>query len=447
MTLLCLCQICTCGLHRCPRRPTRIYEETNLSCPTTEYSEKYTNFENVIPSQNIKSPRHKYRTNGGKMSECLPCDTLKEMVHLPERKPKMMDIDMTTTYKQNFIFYPSQPAETMRPLERPLIKKEKLDTIPTYKDDFRAWNTEKSELAKHLPTEKSTFQNDLHPQKLHRGSDFKSLNLFSHSDIPFNGITSHRLAYVPHPLEPKFLRPKEVYKPNNEPFDDLTTQRHAYKGLFGEPAKICRPVITKVAKNAPFRESTEFRDNFLSWEIPLPKVRKLMKYDPSTGHVEQSSKIHQDHISTYMTTEVPKKQVYSRITKFPFQGRSTTKDDFKAWDKPCRLEMIKPNNQIPDPFGKFEGLTTFRSHYIPHELSPTLSFKPVPAVFHSYEPFDDTTVYSTQYTAKKKETCPASYISPPGYTFENTNSYGHKLFRKDILSGKDLSPSIDKVSK
>ncbi|XP_027707872.1 stabilizer of axonemal microtubules 2 [Vombatus ursinus] len=447
MTLLCLCQICTCGLHRCPRRPTRIYEELDLSCPTTEYSEKFTSFEHVIPSQNIKSTKHKHQANEGKMSERLPRDTFQEMVHAPEEyRPKMVDTDMTTTYKQNFNVYPLQPAETMRPLDRRLIKKEKLDTLPTYKDDFRPWNIEKSELAKHLPTEKSTFQDDLSPQKLRPRSNFKPLNLLSHSAIPFNAITSHRSSYVPHQLEPKFIRPKEVYKPNNELFDDLTTHRHAYKGLFGEPAKICRPTIAKVAKNAPFRENTEFRDNFQSWETPLPKVRKLTEDVPSTGHMEQNSKIQQDNISTHMTTGAPKKQVYSRITKFPFQARSTTKDDFKLWDKPCQLGMIKPNNQIPNPSGKFEGLTTFRSHYIPHELIPTLSFKPVPILCHSSEPFDDTTVYSTQYTAKIQETCPASYTSPPGYTFENTNSHGHKLFRKNIPSRKDFSPLVDKVS-
>uniref|UniRef100_A0A4X2K961 Stabilizer of axonemal microtubules 2 n=1 Tax=Vombatus ursinus TaxID=29139 RepID=A0A4X2K961_VOMUR len=138
MTLLCLCQICTCGLHRCPRRPTRIYEELDLSCPTTEYSEKFTSFEHVIPSQNIKSTKHKHQANEGKMSERLPRDTFQEMVHAPEEyRPKMVDTDMTTTYKQNFNVYPLQPAETMRPLDRRLIKKEKLDTLPTYKVQVR----------------------------------------------------------------------------------------------------------------------------------------------------------------------------------------------------------------------------------------------------------------------------------------------------------------------
>ncbi|XP_051837132.1 stabilizer of axonemal microtubules 2 isoform X1 [Antechinus flavipes] len=425
-------------LHRCTQRPTKIYEKLDLSNPTTEYSEKYTHFENIKPVQ------HQFQASGDKISECLPCAAYKEKVETPdEYKSKMTDPDFATTYKRNFIFYPSKPAETLRPPERHLIKKEKMDTLPTYKDDFRPWTIKKSETAEHLPTKK--FQNGLSPQKLRAGSTFKPLNLLFHSSIPFNAVTIHKSSFVPYQLEPKFVRPKEVYKPNNEPFDDLTTNRHTYKGLFGEPAKSCKPTIIRVEKSAPFVENTEFRDNFQ--EIPLPKVRKLTEDATSTSHIEQNNKIRQDHVSTLMTTGVPKKPVYSRISKFPFQGRSITKEDFKAWDKPCRLEMIKPKNQIPAPSGKFDDLTTFRSHYIPHELIPTLNFKPVPVVIHSTEPFDDSTVYSTQYTAKKQKTCPACYTCPPGYAFENTDSHGHKLFRKDISSGKDFSPSIDKVSK
>jgi hypothetical protein len=39
-------------------------------------------------------------------------------------------------------------------------------------------------------------------------------------------------------------------------------------------------------------------------------------------------------------------------------------------------------------------------------------------------------MYSVEYTPKKQEICPASYASPPGYVFENSNSQGHKFFRK-----------------
>ena len=114
---------------------------------------------------------------------------------------------------------------------------------------------------------------------------------------------------------------------------------------------------------------------------------------------------------------------------FPFQGKSTTKQDFPAWES-CRQGLIKQGPQIPSPSGKFDGLSTFRSHYVPHELIATESCKPADAPLKRPLPFDDITTYSLEYMPKKLETCPASYPSPPGYLFETTNSQGHKFFRK-----------------
>uniref|UniRef100_F6WCT9 Stabilizer of axonemal microtubules 2 n=2 Tax=Monodelphis domestica TaxID=13616 RepID=F6WCT9_MONDO len=410
-------------LHRCPQKPTKIYEDGDLSYPTTEYLEKYTNFENVIPSQNIKSLQHEHQADGSKMSECLSYDIIKKMASVKEEyKPKKKEIDFASIYKQDFKFYPLQPAKTMKPLERSLRKEGKMDTLPTYKDHFRLWRIEKRDPEKQLPTVKSTFQ-------------------------PLETLTSYLFSYRPHGLGPKFIKPKEVYKPNNEPFDDLTTNRQAYQGLPGEPAKICLPAITRVAKNAQFGGNTEFQDNFHSWQIPLPKIRKLTQNVPPSDHMKQSGKTHQDSIPTQMTTGAPKKQGYSHITKFPFQGKSTMKDDFKPWDNYCRRSLIiKPSYDFSSPSGKFEDLTTFRTHYREHELIPTKSFKPVPLIVNSSEPFDDTTLYSLHYTAKKQETCPARYSPPPGYRFENTNFHGHKLFRKNSPPVEDFTPSTNKVS-
>ena len=116
-----------------------------------------------------------------------------------------------------------------------------------------------------------------------------------------------------------------------------------------------------------------------------------------------------------------------RNNSFPFQGKSTTKEDFPAQESCCQ-RLIKQEQQIPNPSGKFDSLSTFRSHYMPHELIPTESCKPVNVLFKSSIPFDDITVYSPERAPKKQEICPASYPSPPGYIFENTNSRGHKFF-------------------
>ncbi|XP_049708461.1 stabilizer of axonemal microtubules 2 isoform X1 [Elephas maximus indicus] len=442
----CLCQICTCGRHRCPHGNTRIYENSGMPCPTTEYLEKYPTYGNVLPPQSLK-PKQEFRAYRGKMegittfkSDYRPYEIVKQPCHIPEEyKPKLGEIDIGTTYKRDFNSYKVQPVAKVQPLERQQIKKGKLDTVPTYKDDYRAWDIQKSELYKpeetyHPPTVKfgnlTTFQDDYVPQEVKPRQSLKPSSVVKRSTIPFNGDTSHRLDYVPHQLEFKFARPKEVYKPTSQPFEDLTTHRNDFQGLVGETAKICKPAYNRVTQSAQFEGSTEFQESFQPWEIPPPVVKKIPEYVPPAGTMQLSSTSHLDYVPYLANRVVPIRPVsYRRNNNFPFQGKSTTKEDFPAWES-CRPEIIKRHQQIPSPSGKFDGLSTFRSHYVQHELIPTESCKPVNVALRSSIPFDDVTMYSTEYTPKKQEICPASYPSPPGYIFENTNSQGHKFFRK-----------------
>ncbi|XP_008069713.2 stabilizer of axonemal microtubules 2, partial [Carlito syrichta] len=308
-----------------------------------------------------------------------------------------------------------------------------------FQDDYRAWDIPKSHLYKpeqtyHPPIVKfgnsTTFQDDYVPQEIKPRQSFKPSSVVKHSTIPFNGDTSHRLDYIPHQLEFKFERPKEVYRPSDQTFEDLTTHRNDFQGLFGETAKICRPAYTRVTQNPHFEGSTEFRESFQPWEIPPAEVKKVPEYAPPTGSMELNSTSHLDYVPHQANRVNPIKPVsHRRNNSFPFQGKSTMKEDFPAWES-CRQRLIKQQQQIPNPSGKFEGLSTFRSHYVPHALIPTESCKPLNAAMKSSVPFDDVTMYSIEYTPKKQEICPASYPSPPGYIFENTNSQGHKFFRK-----------------
>ncbi|XP_006142722.1 stabilizer of axonemal microtubules 2 isoform X2 [Tupaia chinensis] len=373
-------------------------------------------------------------------SDYRPYEIVKQPRHVPEEyKPKQGKIDLGTTYKQDFNSYKVQPVAIVRPLERRQVKKGKLDTVPTYKDDYRAWDIQKSELYKpeqmyHPPTVKfgnsTTFQDDYIPREIKPRRSFKPLPAVRRSTAPFNGDTSHRLDYVPHQLELRFVRPKEAYKPTDQAFADLTTHRHDFQGLTGETAKICRPAHTRVTPNAQFEGNTEFREQFQPWEIPPPKVKQVPEYVPPAGSMQLNSTSHLDYVPYHADRVAPIRPIsHRRNNNFPFQGKSTMKEDFPAWES-CRQGLIKNQQQIPSPSGKFDGLSTFRSHYVPHELISTESCRPLNVAFKSSVPFDDVTMYSIEYKPKKQEICPASYPTPPGYIFENTNSQGHKFFRR-----------------
>ncbi len=52
----------------------------------------------------------------------------------------------------------------------------------------------------------------------------------------------------------------------------------------------------------------------------------------------------------------------------------------------------------------------FLGHYIQHDGGPQPSFKPDGLPYRSTAPFDDTTMYKTEYTKKEIQTCPAIHL-------------------------------------
>lgn len=58
--------LCFHRRHRCPHETTRIYENSGVYCPTTEYSEKYPAYGNVPPAQSLK-PKQGLQAYRGKM--------------------------------------------------------------------------------------------------------------------------------------------------------------------------------------------------------------------------------------------------------------------------------------------------------------------------------------------------------------------------------------------
>jgi len=276
----------------------------------------------------------------------------------------------------------------------------------------------------------TTFQDDFVPRELNPRQSFKPPCVAKLSDMPFDSTTSHRTSYIAHQLEPKFVRSKEEYKPSNQPFEDLTTHRNDFKGLPGQLAKSCKPENAKVASNVRFNGTTEFQDRFQPWLVSLPEARKTKEYVPPPGDMDFNSTSHLHYVKHEISPAVPIKPVSNRRrTNAPFQGNTTTKEDFKAWGS-CRQEITKKQQEIPKPMGKFFDLTTFKSHYVPHQIIPAQGFKPVSAIVPNSAPFQDETMYRTEYTPKIQEICPANYPSPPGYIYVNTDSHGHKFFQQ-----------------
>ncbi|NXY20045.1 SAXO2 protein, partial [Atrichornis clamosus] len=443
--------------HRCCHKPTKIYDDGLQPSLKTEYVENYPGYGIVCPPECFK-PRQEYEPVGGKMegrstfrTDYLPHDVKRPFLVHEEYRPKSGKIDLGTIYQKDYNPHKVGPVTLARPRERKHTSGAKLDTIPTYRDHYRLWKNQITESCKverpyERPSEKfgnpSTFQDDFIPREPNPPQSCKPCDS-KLSEGPFDGNTSHRTTYVVHELEPKFVRPKEEYKPSDQPFENLTTHQTDFKGTPGQQPKSCKPEIKRVVCDAPFKGTSEFQDRYQPWLITAPDLYKPKPYVPPIEKMDLNSTNRLHYISHEISPVPPIRPAPRTKLTGPFQGNTTTKDDYIPRSM-CWRGIIKKEQQIPKFTGKCSNLTTFRSHYIPHQASPAQSCKPVPAVGLDV-PFQDETLYRTEYTPKKPETCPGLHPTALGYVYVNTDSQGHKFYRQ--LSPQRAGPNRKPIPK
>ncbi|XP_067839559.1 stabilizer of axonemal microtubules 2-like [Heptranchias perlo] len=363
-------------------------------------------------------------------------------------------MNLDTTYKRDFNPHSIQPVAPVRPLEQKHISTAKMETIPTYKDHYKQWElskraTTKPEYTVKAPSTKfgntTTFQDDYSFKIPAPKESFKPLNAARLSNMPFADMTNYRQHYIAYPHEPRRRHEREQYKPNDEPFDDLTTHRRDFKGQAGELTMAIRPPCTKVNSNQQFYDLTEFRDKYRTWTIDPPSVRKAVEFVVPDGKINLNTTTHTDFVEHKVQPFVPVRPLpHSSKHSIPFEGQSTMKEDYKHWDA-TREPMIKPQQELEKAAGRFDDMTTFRAHYVPHQISLMHTFKPRNSYVPSTMPLHNGTTYQFSYTPKKVEVCPASFAVPPGYEYEETDARGHKFYRP-VSERENIHPMMSNTS-
>ncbi|KAF4083055.1 hypothetical protein AMELA_G00135670 [Ameiurus melas] len=446
MKRLCLCEICICGRHRCAHPPTALYKKGNGGCVISEYTEKYPEYKSYQPPKSLK-PKQEVKNNREQMegtttfrSDFVPYEVSQRPVkQRAEYQPNPGEIDLATTYSQEFVPYELQPVLPRLPKESIQHTNGKLDTVPTYKEDFRQWEismrkSRKPQLSYHPPAEKfgnsTTFQDDFIPRGLVPRESFKPSYVAKLSDAPFDGVTSNQLHYINHPMDVCFVKAPHEYKPSDQPFQDLTTHRHDFQGLPAKMPKSCKPEHIKMSYDAPFQSSTEFRDRFQTWAASPQRVKKISEYTSPTEEMDLTTTTGTTFIKHHIQPFISAKPlVRPTRSSVPFKGDTTMKDHFKAW-KAQRQEMIRKPSAIHRSSGKMEDMSTFKAHYIQHQLQPNISCKPINAPLRSEAPLDEETMYRTEFTPKTISICPASLEPIPGFVFEKVDGRGHRFFHK-----------------
>ncbi|KAJ3593572.1 hypothetical protein NHX12_005906 [Muraenolepis orangiensis] len=453
----CVCELCNCGRHRCPHKPTSLYGKGNSSatCVLTEYSEKFPVYTGLYNPPSIVKPKPEMHNNHQKRmddatttkTDFIPHEVTRRPGRQPaEYRPSSGKIDLGTTYTQSFNPYEMpQPSVSVRPREmiRSMENKPKMVAIPTYKEDFKQWDIHRQQLSKpeysyQPPTCKfggaTTFQDAFVPRAVAPRESFKPADTVQHSGAPFENVTSNQLVFVTHPVEPRRQRPPEMYQPSGQPLESLTTTRRDFQGLAGELPQSCKPPTneysTMAASRAPLQGSTENKDMFQKWPVCPPQFHKQEEYVCPTEQMNLSTTSAEAYVKHQIQPFVfAKAQLSPKKSTVPFQNHTTTSEDFRPWGIHTRQPIVR-NQELYKSSGKMEDLTTFRAHFTAHELRPNKSFKPTDQHAKSSAPMEDSTMYRSEFTPKRISVCPASFELPPGYVFEERDDRGHKYFRK-----------------
>uniref|UniRef100_A0A8B9GLU7 Stabilizer of axonemal microtubules 1 n=1 Tax=Amazona collaria TaxID=241587 RepID=A0A8B9GLU7_9PSIT len=429
--------------HRCPHLPSRPYDKTEKPCMLSEYKEQYP-LHPITAREGSFKPKAVYKVADIRMegTSTTKRDYVAQEVSprklIPPQKHVKSDetMDCTTTYKQDYNSYPISQVPPCLPCETKHIPNVKMNTRTTYEDDYVLWNEQKTGLIRpdnrfHPSEEKFDHRTIFQDDYLYRGpvatQNFKPTNQVQKTKAP-EYITNYRLNYVPHPPEKHYVHKKEKYKANDVPFDGLTTHKVSYKGIPGQPAKLSKPCQSKCLSDIPFSSTTEFQEKYQAWPRASIFTKKPAVYLPPLEKMDlqTTTKIHYKHPNG-KPAKMCQPVAQEPKSTGPFNGSSTMKEDYKPW----LCKRLKPIIHAPEltfSAKPMDCLTTFQTHYVPYQPTVTKSYKPAQSGPKDQTPLQAKTVYTTSYTPKPFVRCLASYKHPPGYVFEETSADGHNFY-------------------
>ncbi|XP_021511281.1 stabilizer of axonemal microtubules 1-like [Meriones unguiculatus] len=452
----CICNLCSCGRHRCPHLPTKIYEKTEEPCFFSEYTEKYSPYHCFAPRESFK-PKAEYQKHTIPMEGLTTTKTdfkaydtalvpalVKHQHHKFTAKEDKMDF--LTTYNQHYNFCPVSRVSPIKPRDNNQPCRDKMDGEPTYKAHYLHWNQQKRPSTRPSPTyrpslcrfvHRTTHQDDYPVKHVVATVSPKPPSVLKLCSCPMENTTSYKSTYVSYPLARRCVYGREKYKPSEVPFDDLTTHRDSYKGLKGEPAKIWKPTSRHFGLDIPLLFNTEFRDKFQVWPTSQRVPKEPEPYIPPEGEIDLMTTAQADYRGHSSVPVQPCRPVDHLKKDDRFEGTTIHREDYK----PCtttRRELIKPAPQLKLSNQPMDCLTTNRAHYVPFVPVNTKSCKPPWSGPPKNIPLEGQTTYSTSFTSKGILRCPASYLEPPGYIFEEVDAEGHRMYRPDSQQSNHL---------
>ncbi|PAA48210.1 hypothetical protein BOX15_Mlig030940g1 [Macrostomum lignano] len=438
----CICQICNCGRHRCKLHPNRPIRDG--PCQLSEYTNKFIPHA-IVPVGSFK-PTVRAAGSEGPLSDKTthrvdfvphPLDRPKQ--HQAEQyRPPSGQFDGITMYSKE---YTEKRADRAVPAKREVKRgvAGEFRGEPTYKHDYRKWDMPKLERSRTNPQwEPSktpfgglpTYTTDYVAHPGRPSTSCKPNEVARMSSAPLENQTDYRQSFVPHPLERRKEKERQVWARPSAPFDGLSTFTRDFTPKSAMVRSSMKPDATAFASNAPFKDDTTHRLDFKPWELQRHAVHKAEPYVPPEGHVDGTTTYVKDYPAHKVVRETYTRRPERGLPSGEFNDATDYKDNFKKWALTGR-EKVGPNQTYQPNSAPFEGQSTTASHFVPHPMDVRRSFKPSQDAARTEGPFDGTTLYRMEYVPKHIEPCPAALLDTETsrYLYKETDDTGHKFYQ------------------
>ncbi|CAF1421636.1 unnamed protein product [Adineta steineri] len=443
MTKLCICQICTCGKHRCPHRPYGIIGKGDQDCAVTEYRSEFIPRQGGVresfkPEYNLQLSTARLDDETTHKHDFIQHSLYQQHSYKPhEVYVKQGDFDSATSYNTEYTPKGGERAQMIRHEDHRSAQLP-FEGNPTYRSDYRKWESGRTEAIRHdggyiPPTApfggESTYTTDF---LKHQGAMRQAIRpdqsiLASHD--PFDDRTGYRSDYIQHPQQERFQRIRDEYVPNQASLDSLTTHRRDFTPKDADRTRSMKPDQQGFRSDARFDDTTTNKTDYKPWEVHPIQTHRPDVYRGVNGEMDLNTMYNSEFTPKSFSKVAAIRPIERRGTDAKFEGNTTYLGDYKQWPEGRQAAIRGQNGYIP-PSAPFEGMSTYRGHYIQHDGEMQRSFKPDGLAYRSTAPFDDTTMYKTEYTKKEIEPCPATFLETPrsNFVLHHVEPTGHKFY-------------------
>ena len=322
--------------------------------------------------------------------------------------------DSSTTHGVDFVPWVPTPRESFKEQRVYEPSKDKFEALSTVQYDYTAKNLAHP-TASFKPTQKANICQD-----------------------PFEGKTSYRVEYIPHPPAARLHKEREPYTPNKAKFYGTSTFQQdfqEYKGV--KRAEIKRPPQVVSKSDGPFEGNTTYGCNYMPWTIPAKIRRPPQVYEPSKEKFHQRVLEYPDYGLVAPTSSTRPAQNAKIFPSTPFSGDTTQNIDFRHWKEYEKAVPVKPEKVYTPTKEKFDGITTFASSFRGETAPPAASHKPVVAAYTPNGQMQSSTEYKECYTPQQSHRhgpCPIILIerdqqeSPNNLRYTHQDTMGHKYY-------------------